>query len=149
MKAFFKLRRWWDFRRRAVYIWNPCNVYESAEIGNNVSIGMFSEIGPGVKIGRGTRIGNGVFIPSGVTIGSEVFIGPHVCFSNDKYPPSMIWEWRETKVLQKAAIGANVSICPGIIIGKGALVGMGSVINCDIPDHEIWAGVPAKFIRKL
>lgn len=34
-------------------------------------------------------------------------------------------------------------------IGDGAVIGAGSIVNRDIPAGEIWAGNPARFIRKV
>lgn len=45
-------------------------------------------------------------------------------------------------------IGECTLIKAGITIGNGAVVGMGSVVTKDIGDYEIWAGNPAKYIRK-
>lgn len=39
-------------------------------------------------------------------------------------------------------------ICNAVRIGENAIVGAGSVVTKDIPDNEIWAGNPARFIRK-
>lgn len=46
-------------------------------------------------------------------------------------------------------IGWNVTICKPVTIGKYSVVGAGSVVTKDIPDYEVWAGNPAKFIRKI
>ena len=35
------------------------------------------------------------------------------------------------------------------ILGDGAVIGTGSVVTYSVPPHEVWAGVPAKFIRRL
>jgi acetyltransferase-like isoleucine patch superfamily enzyme len=43
-------------------------------------------------------------------------------------------------------LGAGVTITPGITVGTGAIIGAGSVVTKNVPDHEIWAGVPAKKI---
>lgn len=45
-------------------------------------------------------------------------------------------------------VGANTVICNAVRIGKNSIVGAGSVVTKDIPDNEIWAGNPARFIRK-
>jgi acetyltransferase-like isoleucine patch superfamily enzyme len=43
-------------------------------------------------------------------------------------------------------IGAHCVIMPGIQIGRGAIIGAGSVLTKDVPEYEIWAGTPAKKI---
>ena len=45
-------------------------------------------------------------------------------------------------------IGAHSTILKGVTIGDGAIIGAGSVVTKSIPAGEIWAGNPAKFIRK-
>jgi acetyltransferase-like isoleucine patch superfamily enzyme len=45
-------------------------------------------------------------------------------------------------------LGTHVTVLPGVTIGKGAIVGANSVVTGDIPPYEIWAGVPARFIKK-
>jgi len=46
-----------------------------------------------------------------------------------------------------ADIGVNAVILPGVTIGKGAIVGAGAVVNKDVPNFAVVAGVPAKFLR--
>ncbi|MCE9640174.1 MAG: hypothetical protein K8S22_08520 [Betaproteobacteria bacterium] len=43
-------------------------------------------------------------------------------------------------------IGANTVILPDVSIGKGAIIGAGSVVTKDVPAYSIAAGVPAKVI---
>lgn len=139
--------RWFKFKINNIKVWKYCNIYKTAKIGGNVSIGSFTEIGDGVEIGEGTRIGAGCFIPAGVKIGRNVFVGPKVCFSNDMYPPGEREGWQETLIEDEVSIGANVSIRPGIHMYPGALIGMGAVVTKDVQPWEIWAGVPARYIR--
>lgn len=133
----------------SVRIWNPSNVYPSAQLGKGVSVGAFTEIGPNVVIGENTRIGKGCFIPEKVKIGQDCFLGPHVCFTNDLYPPSPKEEWLPTIVQDGARIGASVTVLCGVTIGRGALIGCGSVVTKNVPCNEIWAGNPARKIGEI
>ncbi|MDD7449027.1 MAG: hypothetical protein PUK62_07400 [Prevotellaceae bacterium] len=42
----------------------------------------------------------------------------------------------------------NTIIANSVTIGDNAVIGAGSIITCDIPANEVWAGNPAKFIKK-
>ncbi len=148
IKILNKLKRYFDFKRRGIKVWKPANVFLSAKIGNNVSIGMFSEIGPNVVIGEGTKIGFGSFLPEGITIGKNCFIGPRFCGSNDMFPPSPRKHWQKTIIEDGVSIGANVSIRPGITVKKNSLLGMGTVVTHDVPQDEIWVGNPSRKLRK-
>jgi Acetyltransferase (isoleucine patch superfamily) len=44
-------------------------------------------------------------------------------------------------------IGANATILPGVKVGRGSVIGAGSVVNKDIPEYSLAVGVPAKVIR--
>ena len=140
-----------------VTIYHPdlVNLY-SCEIGDGCKIGAFVEIRKHVKIGRNVKIQAFAFIPEGVTIEDGAFIGPHVCFTNDKYPRAVNpdgslmevddWEIVPTLVKQGASIGANATIICGITIGEYAMVGAGAVVTCDVPGYAIVAGVPARVV---
>lgn len=53
------------------------------------------------------------------------------------------------KIDEGVFIGAGSFVLKGVHIGKHSIIGAGSVVTKDIPKNEIWAGNPAKFIRKI
>lgn len=126
----------------------PCNIYGPVEFGKNVKIGAFTEISGHVVIGDNVTIGAHCFIPEGVIIKDNVWIGPRVTFTNDRFPPASKDKWEKTIVDDGARLGAAVSVVCGVYIGKNVLVGAGAVICKDLPKDEIYAGVPAKPIKK-
>jgi len=140
-----------------VKIFHPelVNLY-GCEISVGCKIGAFVEIRSQVKIGRNVKIQAFAFIPEGVTVEDGVFIGPHVCFTNDKYPRGVNpdgslmqagdWEIIPTLVKQGASIGANATVLCGITIGEYAMVGAGAVVTHDVPDYAIVTGVPARVV---
>lgn len=135
-------------------IWHNSHVRKGSVIGSNCTIGKNVYIDQGVVIGNKVKIQNNVSVYSGVTIEDGVFIGPHVCFTNDLNPRSIstdgslkdISDWHVTKTYVKygASIGANSTILCGIIIGRFAMVGAGSVITKDVPDYGLVYGNPAR-----
>jgi acetyltransferase-like isoleucine patch superfamily enzyme len=110
--------------------------------GENCTIHAYTWIGDKVTMGKNVKVQAFAFIPNGVTIGDNVFVGPHVCFTNDKYPP--MGEWRDTFVQDGAVIGANATILPGVTLGYGCQIGAGAVVTKDVPPGETWVGNPAK-----
>ena len=139
-----------------VRIWNWVQVREDAEIGDNTIISKSVYIDFGVKIGKNVKIQNNVSIYHGVTIEDGVFVGPHVCFTNDKYPRAINpdgsqkgaddWEVSKTIVKYGSSIGANSTVLPGITIGRFAMIGSGAIVTRDVPDNGLVLGAPAKLI---
>lgn len=125
-------------------IWHPeLSIMLDCHIGSECTIHGMVWIGNKVRIGDRCLIQAFSFIPEGVTIEDDVFIGPHVCFTNDKHPPSYGEHWAETLVKSGAAIGAHAVILPGVTIGKNAVIGAGAVVTKDVPAGETWLGNPA------
>ena len=125
-------------------VWDEKGLWGDYEIGEDCVIGKFVEIGDGVRIGYRCKIEAFAFIPPGVVIEDEVFVGPHVCFTNDKYPKAT-GEWKkvETRVKKGASVGANATVVCGVTIGEGAMVGAGSVVTKDVAAGATIAGNPA------
>lgn len=100
----------------------------------------------GEKVTVDTNYPEDITIEEGVTLTTRCIIVTHFVEvdSNEKR------HYSRGKVIlkRKAYIGANTVICKPVTIGEGAIVGASSVVTKDIPPYEIWAGNPARFIRK-
>jgi len=132
------------------YVWQFCVILKGAKIGNGCNINCQVFIENDVIIGDHVTIKPGVQVWDGVHLEDDVFIGPNVTFTNDLFPKSKNKDFKLIKTLVKkgASIGANATILAGVTIGENALIGAGSVVTKDVPDHEIWVGNPAKFLKK-
>jgi acetyltransferase-like isoleucine patch superfamily enzyme len=53
------------------------------------------------------------------------------------------------RICEGAWLGQGVVVCPGVTIGRNAVVGANSVVRHDVPDFCVAAGVPAKIIRRV
>lgn len=120
---------------------------------NHVIMGEGSYSNPGVVASAASA--------APVIIGKNVSIAPNVCFitqsepnnshilKNNKYVSKYLIKKNSIVVEDDAWIGANVTILPGIHIGKGAIVGAGAVVITDVEEFSVYAGIPAKKIRTI
>ena len=110
----------------------------------------------GVTIGHDTIIGYGAFLDGrgGLTIGNHVDIATDVLIYTNEHninTPDFGNAFAPVTIKDYVFIGPRAIILPGVTIGRGAVVAAGAVVTKDIPDLEVWGGVPAKKIsdRKL
>jgi acetyltransferase-like isoleucine patch superfamily enzyme len=135
-----------------VTIVEPCNLY-GCSIGDGSFVGPFVEIQKQVTIGKRARIQSHAFICELVTIGDDCFISHGAMFINDVFSiGGPAWGrndlWKPTIIGNKVSIGTNATILP-ISICDNVVVGAGSVVTKDITVPGIYAGNPARLIRKL
>jgi len=137
-------------------IGNFCRIFRSyigpnANIGNGVTIGGNSEVD--CTIGDDTRVQSGALLYHGVHIGSLCFIGPRCTTTNDCLPDATGRDWshrfRETHILDGVNIGASVTILCGVTIGKGARIGIGSLVLKDVQPRWVAYGSPAHHVRPI
>ena len=135
-----------------VKVVEPVNIYE-CEIGDSSFIGPFVEIQKGVVIGKRCRIQSHAFVCELVTIGDDCVISHGVMFINDPYKiggPARGDRtlWKKTHIGNNVFIGANSTILP-VVICDHVVIGAGSVVTRDIRVSGVYAGNPARLLRKL
>lgn len=135
-----------------VTVVNPVNMY-GCSIGNNVFIGPFVEIQRSVTIGNRTKLQSHAFICELVKIGDDCFVGHGVMFINDLFangsPARGNKElWKSTKIGDKVSIGSNATILP-VSVCDNVVIGAGSVVTKDISEPGIYAGNPARLVRRI
>jgi UDP-2-acetamido-3-amino-2,3-dideoxy-glucuronate N-acetyltransferase len=133
------------------------NLY-GCTVGDGCKIASFVEIQRGVVLGRNVKVEAFAFIPTGVTIEDGAFIGPHVCFTNDRYPAAVgeggellgqsDWTVTPTLVGAGASIGANATVVCGVTIGANALIAAGAVVTRDVPPGTLAVGCPARVVGR-
>ncbi len=135
-----------------VTVVEPVNMY-GCEIGDDCFIGPFCEIQKEVTIGKCVKIQSHSFICEFVTIGDSCFIGHGVMFINDIFAhggpargDKTQWKW--TTIGNNVYIGSNATILP-VSICAYVVIGAGAVVTKNITDPGVYAGNPARFMKKI
>jgi acetyltransferase-like isoleucine patch superfamily enzyme len=130
-------------------------VYEKS--GARLRVGSRSFIGLGLmSIAESVDIGDDVMISWGATI---VDHNSHSIRARERAHDVEQWirgrkDWSGVKIApvqieNRAWLGFNVSVLPGVIIGEGAIVGACSLVTKSVPPWTIAAGNPAGVLREL
>lgn len=112
-----------------------------------------------IYIGNNTYINGGELVAgknSKITIGDNCLISYNIHFRTitHKYDKSDVLIREQGCIERDIVIGNNVwigygtQVLGGVVIGDNNIIGAGSIVTKNIPDNEVWAGVPAKFIKK-
>jgi acetyltransferase-like isoleucine patch superfamily enzyme len=136
-----------------------------SSIGNGTKIGTYTKVGKSAFIGDNCqftsfceirdncRLGNNVAMGSRGTLSANTVIEDDVVmkysFVVTDTPDLSKGKEKTVGILKKGSMfGTNVTIMPGVNIGKNAIIGACSQIRHDVPDNEIWYGNPAHFFKK-
>lgn len=140
-------------------------VQRGSVIGRNTRIGTYTKVGKDVRIGADCSFTSFCEIRDRCVLGDRVLMGSRCTLSAGtvveddvimKYafvvtdtPDLTRNDQKVVGVLKKGCrFGASVVIMPGVTIGENAEVGATSQVRKDVPDNEVWFGIPARFYRK-
>jgi len=118
-----------------------------------------------IDYGTNVHVGPGVFInfnctildTCAVTIGARTLVGPNVSLYSGTHPldpalrngtkgPEL---GKEVVIGEDCWIGGNVLVLPGVTLGRGCVVGAGSVVTKSVGDFSVVVGNPAKVVRRI
>jgi len=125
--------------------WKIRHFHSRVEYRRNLRVGENS----------GWNWGTWINAQGGVEIGSNVLIGPGCVIhsANHNYGRTDVpirlqgYIKAPVRIDDDCWLGANVIVLPGVKIGKGSVVGAGSVVTHDIPPYSVVAGNPAKVLK--
>ncbi|GAA3763511.1 acetyltransferase [Microbacterium kribbense] len=133
-------------RRELVDRWTGTHfarvIASRALVHRGVPVGQGSVVAPTAVIMPGAVVGQHVLINSGAIISHECVIEDFATIS-----PSVSVGGR-SRVGAGAFVGIGATLSSGVTIGRGAVIGAGAVVVRDIPPFGVYAGVPARFLRK-
>ena len=136
-------------------IWDHVHIRHSTRIGEQCIVGEKTYIAYGVHIGNRVKINAFVYICTAVTIEDGVMISAGTIFTTDRFPRATTVDLRHlrpsepddhtrpTLVREGATIGAGSVIGNDLVIGRFAMVGMGSVVTKSVLDFHLVIGHPA------
>lgn len=131
---------WHRARIEAIDQWNGHKFTPKLSIGDNVIIGQHCHI----------ACAESIIIEKDVLFSSRVFI-TDLAHKTDNLSIGVLDQDIVTKpvlICEGAFIGINVSILPGVRIGKHSVVGANSVVTKDVPDYATVAGAPAREVHR-
>lgn len=128
-----------------VYIGRNCTfTYHTVELGNSVYIGnncVIQSAHGNIKIGNHVMLGPGVNLHGGNHVMNQVGVYMDQVQKNFGDDPDLIIE-------DDVWIGSNAIILGGVTVGRGSVVGAGTVVTKSVPPYSIVVGNPGKVIKK-
>ncbi len=124
--------------------WNKADIYQrylGVRFGNKVRIPHFANFGSKPYL---IEIGNNVTLTRGVTF---ITHDGGVAVFREKYPGMNVYG--RIRIGNNVFIGVHSIILPGVTVGDNVVIGAGSVVNKDIPDNVVAAGIPAKILKSI
>jgi maltose O-acetyltransferase len=121
----------------------------------NIEKGARFGSGKGVRVGNRSALGLDCLVIGPLVVGDDVMMGPRCCMLGSSHNTAStgvpmnqqgFLPDRAVVIEDDVWIGANVTVLPGRTIGRGSIVGAGSVITRDVPAYSVVGGNPAQVV---
>lgn len=141
-------------------------ILKGSKIGKNTKIGTYTKVGLNVVIGANCsftsyceirdncRLGDHVIMGSRGTLSANTIVEDDVvmkyAFVVTDTPDLTKNDLKSVGRLKKGSrFGASVVIMPAVTIGENSEIGACSQVRKDVPDNQVWFGIPAKYYRDV
>ena len=120
------------------------STWQTDKLNGSISLGNYILISPGTSIrsAESIDIGDSTMIASDVVITDSDW---HGIYDRTDYVATP----KPIKIHKNVWIGERSIILKGTQIGENSIIGAGSVVHGDIPPNSVYAGNPAKEVKKL
>jgi acetyltransferase-like isoleucine patch superfamily enzyme len=135
------LRKTWELTKRIYFMYIASTIFNREHL----------------RVGEGSGWSQGCLFncDGGLSIGRNVLIGPHVCihttnhvYSDVETPIKFQGDSPEPVIIEDDVwVGANCVILPGVKLGKGCVVGAGSIVTKSVLPYTVVVGNPAHMIK--
>jgi len=139
-------------------------LHKVAKVCHPSSLRILLHKARGVQIGEGVFIGEQVHLDdyapeliklaNGVRVAAQTIIMSHKrdiggCYKKEMKAVEVPIKHFETILEEDVQVGIRSIIMPGVRIGKGAIIGAGSLVTRDIPEYSLAIGVPAEVVKEF
>lgn len=139
-------------------VWDNVHIRRGSRLGEECIVGEKSYIAYDVSIGSRVKINAFVYVCNAVTLEDGVMISAGTIFTNDRFPRATTTDLKRlrpsepdehtlpTLVREGATVGANCTVGNDLVIGRWAMIGMGSLVTKAVPDFHLAVGAPARSV---
>jgi sugar O-acyltransferase (sialic acid O-acetyltransferase NeuD family) len=113
------------------------HVSDSAVVHGGCVVAASATVAPESRLGFSCIVNHGAVVDHDCHVGDFSHIAPNATLGGGSI------------VGRRTLVGAGAVILPGVRVGSNSIIAAGAVIPADVPDRELWAGVPAKFQKAL
>lgn len=161
IRGFIKIKTVQKNQRHSIFIGNGVSINSSRgadPIGGDCCTILYTRMGGEIHIEDKVGLSNTAIVATKkVSIGYQTNIGAgvkiydtdfHSLLPEERYNGDTNVNSKQVIIGRNVFIGAHSIILKGVVIGDNSVIGAGSVVTKNIPENEIWAGNPAKFVRE-